>query len=87
MVCDAGKKGNEKLMSNTTLPIAETFVSLQGEGKLTGVPSWFVRVAGCNLRCGWCDTPYASWEAAGEPREIAGLVEAGQASGVAHAVV
>ncbi len=75
------------MMSSTALPIAETFVSLQGEGKLTGVPSWFVRVAGCNLRCGWCDTPYASWEAAGEQREIAGLVEEGRASGVAHAVV
>ena len=75
------------MMNSTALPIAETFVSLQGEGKLTGVPSWFVRVAGCNLRCGWCDTPYASWEAAGEQREIAGLVAEGQASGVAHAVV
>lgn len=44
-----------------TLPISETFVSLQGEGRLTGTPSWFVRTSGCNLRCVWCDTPYASW--------------------------
>ena len=80
-------KGNEKLMSNTTLPIAETFVSLQGEGKLTGVPSWFVRVAGCNLRCGWCDTPYASWEAKGEEQSVAALVEEARTHGVGHAVV
>jgi 7-carboxy-7-deazaguanine synthase len=39
--------------------ISEIFHSIQGEGELTGVPSVFVRVSGCNLRCAWCDTPYA----------------------------
>jgi 7-carboxy-7-deazaguanine synthase len=41
--------------------IAEVFYSLQGEGELTGMPSAFIRFAGCNLRCSWCDTKYASW--------------------------
>lgn len=43
------------------IPVSELFVSVQGEGALTGVPSWFIRLSGCNLRCRWCDTPYASW--------------------------
>ncbi len=45
--------------------ISEIFHSIQGEGSLTGVPSVFVRTSGCNLRCNWCDTPYASWEPEG----------------------
>jgi 7-carboxy-7-deazaguanine synthase len=48
------------------LKIAEIFHSIQGEGALVGTPSVFVRTSGCNLRCGWCDTPYASWAPEGE---------------------
>ena len=54
--------------------ISEIFYSLQGEGELTGVPSVFVRASGCNLRCAWCDTPYASWNPEGEPRSVAQIV-------------
>lgn len=54
--------------------ISETFYSLQGEGELTGVPSVFIRTSGCNLRCNWCDTPYASWNPEGRERSIAELV-------------
>ncbi len=41
------------------LALAEIFYSLQGEGTWTGTPAVFVRLAGCNLNCRWCDTDYA----------------------------
>src|SRR5688572_33012587 len=46
--------------------ISEIFYSIQGEGRLLGIPSMFVRTSGCNLRCRWCDTPYTSWQPEGK---------------------
>lgn len=43
------------------MKIVDVYRSVQGEGVLTGTPSVFVRASGCNLRCWYCDTPYASW--------------------------
>ncbi len=69
------------------MKIAETFTSIQGEGKLVGVPSFFIRVSGCNLRCHWCDTPYASWDPQGDSRSIENLVAEAGSSGIAHVVL
>ena len=49
-----------------TVRISEIFYSIQGEGRLLGVPSVFIRTSGCNLRCAWCDTPYTSWHPEGK---------------------
>ena len=48
------------------LPVIEMFHSIQGEGEMQGVPSFFIRVSGCNLRCVFkntiCDTPFSSFK-------------------------
>src|SRR3954467_9030907 len=67
--------------------IAEIFYSIQGEGKLTGVPSVFIRASGCNLRCTWCDTPYASWNPEGDDVPVAQIVERVRAFPAARHVV
>ncbi|MCR6655244.1 MAG: 7-carboxy-7-deazaguanine synthase QueE [Opitutus sp.] len=68
--------------------ISEIFYSIQGEGALVGVPSVFVRSSGCNLRCNWCDTPYASWNPEGEPRTIPQiLAEIGNHPSARHVVL
>lgn len=47
------------MLAPPTLRITEIFLSLQGETSRTGLPTVFVRLAGCPLRCRWCDTTYS----------------------------
>jgi len=55
--------------------VNEIFYSLQGEGFLAGAPSVFIRLAGCPLRCRWCDTKYAWDQTAGAHYSIAKIVQ------------
>ena len=67
--------------------VAEVYRSLQGEGFLTGTQSAFVRVSGCNLRCHFCDTPYASWQPEGEDFSVEELLARVEALAVDHVVL
>ncbi|HWA84886.1 MAG TPA: 7-carboxy-7-deazaguanine synthase QueE [Opitutus sp.] len=67
--------------------ISEIFYSIQGEGMLAGVPSVFVRTSGCNLRCNWCDTPYASWNPEGKAMTIPAILREIETHPARHVVL
>ena len=71
----------------TKLPTSEEFASVQGEGKYAGVPSYFVRTSGCNLRCWWCDTPYTSWKPESAMQEAGDILDRIAHSNCDHVVV
>ena len=60
-------------MTDDTLEVSEVFFSIQGEGTRSGLPCAFVRLAGCDLRCRYCDTAYARGR--GERRRIDDVVD------------
>lgn len=67
------------------LRITEIFYSLQGEARTMGVPTVFVRLTGCPLRCSWCDTEYAFH--GGESRDLEAVVEEVLEHGATHVTV
>lgn len=60
-------------MEKNQLKISEIFHSIQGESTLVGLPTVFIRLTGCPLRCTWCDTEYAF--AGGQWMEIDAIIE------------
>ena len=60
-----------------SLKVCETFYSVMGECTQAGLPAFFIRLSGCNLRCRYCDTTYA-YEA-GQERSAAQLLDAARA--------
>ena len=62
------------------LTVNEVFYSVQGESTYAGRPCVFVRLTACDLRCSWCDTPYAFHE--GTKRSVEDVLAEVDASGV-----
>src|ERR1700761_8476383 len=67
------------------LNITEIFASVQGETSLAGLPTTFIRLSACNLRCTWCDTTYSFKK--GTPMALSSLLEQTAAFGCAHVCV
>ena len=61
------------MLRRAMMRIVEIFNSIQGEGTHSGLPCAFVRLAACNLRCGYCDTPYSFGK--GEERTTASILD------------
>jgi 7-carboxy-7-deazaguanine synthase len=66
----------------STLRVAELFASIQGESGFAGMPCSFVRLAGCDLRCSWCDTAWARSPQAGTPMGIDAILARLEAFGL-----
>jgi len=67
------------------LRVTEIFFSLQGETSRSGLPTVFVRLTGCPLRCDWCDTSYSF--SGGEPWRIADILDKVAAYGTSYVTV
>jgi 7-carboxy-7-deazaguanine synthase len=57
---------SEKQLHPVSFPVMEHFYTLQGEGKFTGTPAYFIRLGGCDVGCVWCDVK-ESWDASLHP--------------------
>jgi 7-carboxy-7-deazaguanine synthase len=72
-------------MTTLTLQIAGSAATIQGETSRAGYPCWLLRLAGCPLRCSYCDTAWA--REGGEPRALGELVDEALAAGLHHVLV
>lgn len=72
------------MLLTKTLVLSEIFASIQGEGEDAGTPCVFIRLAGCNLNCPFCDTKYAH---AGRAYSAENIVKAALATGLRYAVL
>lgn len=69
------------------LPVMESFLTLQGEGYWTGHTAWFIRLAGCDVGCVWCDVK-ESWEVAEDQwKPIADITNEAKNSGAKIVVI
>lgn len=73
--------------SIATLPVMERFYTVQGEGRYSGYASWFIRLAGCDVGCVWCDVK-DSWDASIYPLvDVSVLADEAYKSGANRVVI
>ena len=75
------------MSTDATLPVMESFHTIQGEGAYTGYAAWFIRLGGCDVGCVWCDVK-DSWDASRHPRlSIEEIVSGAASSGAPISVI
>ena len=77
----------DKLDGGRKLPFVEDFYTVQGEGRFTGFAAYFIRLAGCDVCCPWCDAKYTWNPSKFEAQPIEEVVRRVVASGTRLAVV
>lgn len=70
-------------MENNIMKITELFTSIQGESSYAGRPCFFIRLAGCNLNCSYCDTEFAKSADSGKDISIESILERAKNANVA----
>lgn len=70
------------------MKVVEKFISIDGEGPIAGALSVFVRFAGCNLRCAWCDTSYA-WDTTADVTDMSAseIADYIKSTGIGHVTI
>lgn len=78
---------DQKEMAGEEYPLMEDFYTIQGEGTHSGRPAYFIRTAGCDVNCWWCDVQ-ESWDESKHPRVKTGeIVQRAKESGAPFAVI
>lgn len=84
---DIAETQSAKEADRVEYPLMEDFYTIQGEGAHTGHAAYFIRFAGCDVQCWWCDVK-DSWDESKHPRVLTGdIVERAVASGSKIAVI
>jgi organic radical activating enzyme len=74
-------------MNAVEYPLVEDFYTIQGEGAHSGRPAYFIRTAGCDVNCWWCDVKESWDEEAHEKKTVEDIVQGAQKSGAEFAVI
>ena len=84
---DTALESSIEELNRIEIPLMEDFYTIQGEGAHTGRPAYFIRTAGCDVNCWWCDVQ-ESWDESKHPAvEVGDIVDRAKQSGAEFAVI